>query len=83
MLIQYLNTCQKSSSVSIFTFTYSDCFLTISAITLHGLVRLIPLLNQLREGLQLYGLDEVLRHHHQMCQQLFVPGLIQEVSNMN
>jgi len=45
-------------------------------------VRLIPILNQLREGLRLYGLDEVLAQHTQMCQQLFVPGHLQEVSNI-
>ncbi|KAG1952379.1 G2/M phase-specific E3 ubiquitin-protein ligase-like [Pimephales promelas] len=50
------------------------------AIALHGLVRLIPILNQLREGLRLYGLDEVLAQHTQMCQQLFVPGHLQEVN---
>ncbi|XDV10892.1 hypothetical protein PO909_000003 [Leuciscus waleckii] len=50
------------------------------AIALHALVRLIPILNQLREGLRLYGLDEVLAQHTQMCQQLFVPGHLQEVN---
>ncbi|XP_039670591.1 uncharacterized protein LOC120567689 [Perca fluviatilis] len=50
------------------------------AIALHALVRLIPILNQLREGLRLYGLDEVLARHTQMCQQLFVPGHLQEVN---
>ncbi|XP_030282867.1 uncharacterized protein LOC115587268 [Sparus aurata] len=48
------------------------------AVTLHGLLRLIPILNQLREELRLYGVDEVLGHHDQMCKQLFVPGFIQE-----
>ncbi|CAM4549377.1 unnamed protein product [Leuciscus chuanchicus] len=50
------------------------------AIALHALVRLIPILSQLREGLRLYGLDEVLAQHTQMCQQLFVPGHLQEVN---
>uniref|UniRef100_A0A671V683 HECT domain-containing protein n=1 Tax=Sparus aurata TaxID=8175 RepID=A0A671V683_SPAAU len=51
------------------------------AVSLHGLLRLIPILSQLREGLRLYGLDEVLGHHGRMCQQLFVPGFIQEVDS--
>ena len=54
-------------------------FFAISAVSLHGLLRLIPILNQLREGLRLYGVDEVLGRHGQMCQQTFVPGFIQEV----
>uniref|UniRef100_A0A8C1UV75 HECT domain-containing protein n=1 Tax=Cyprinus carpio TaxID=7962 RepID=A0A8C1UV75_CYPCA len=59
---------------------YLIFLLFISAIALHALVRLIPILNQLREGLRLYGLDEVLAQHTQMCQQLFVPGHLQEVN---
>ncbi|XP_041861401.1 G2/M phase-specific E3 ubiquitin-protein ligase-like [Melanotaenia boesemani] len=51
------------------------------AITLHAKVRLIPILNQLHEGLKLYGLDDFLKHHRQMCQQLFVPGHLNEVDS--
>lgn len=75
---------QKCLGAKIFTLNqYFIFFFAISAVTLHGLLRLIPILNQLREELRLYGVDEVLGHHDQMCKQLFVPGFIQEVSDIN
>ncbi|XP_041857187.1 uncharacterized protein LOC121650021 [Melanotaenia boesemani] len=49
------------------------------AIALHALLRLTPILSQLREGLQLYGLNEVLKHHEDLCEQLFVPGHLKKV----
>ncbi|KAK1889220.1 Mis18-binding protein 1 [Dissostichus eleginoides] len=40
---------------------------------------LLPILQQLRDGLALYGLDELLVEQPLMCQQLFVPGSLQGV----
>uniref|UniRef100_A0A8C7YSL8 HECT domain-containing protein n=1 Tax=Oryzias sinensis TaxID=183150 RepID=A0A8C7YSL8_9TELE len=44
-----------------------------AAISLHSVVRLIPILTQLREGFKLYGLTDFLAEHKQLCQELFVP----------
>ncbi|MEQ2227513.1 hypothetical protein ILYODFUR_038335, partial [Ilyodon furcidens] len=51
----------------------------IDAIRLHSGIRLIPMLTQLREGLAINGLDELLPHHHQVFQPLFLPGNLKEV----
>ncbi|XP_049459040.1 uncharacterized protein LOC125905192 [Epinephelus fuscoguttatus] len=53
----------------------------IDAITMHSLMRLIPILQQLQDGLRLYGIDAVLAQHPKLCQQLFVPGHIKEVDS--
>ncbi|XP_078801046.1 uncharacterized protein LOC144991112 [Oryzias latipes] len=50
-----------------------------AAISLHSVVRLIPILTQLREGFKLYGLTDFLAEHKQLCQELFVPGHIENV----
>uniref|UniRef100_A0A3Q1GT01 Uncharacterized protein n=1 Tax=Acanthochromis polyacanthus TaxID=80966 RepID=A0A3Q1GT01_9TELE len=50
------------------------------AIVLHGRVRLIPMLNHIPEGLRIDGFDQVLAQHKDICDQLFVPGFIEEVS---
>ncbi|XP_041838349.1 uncharacterized protein LOC121638002 isoform X2 [Melanotaenia boesemani] len=52
------------------------------AIGLHSVVRLIPILTQLREGFKLYGVTEILAHHEQLCQELFVPGHITKMETM-
>ncbi|XP_035986774.1 uncharacterized protein LOC105924050 isoform X1 [Fundulus heteroclitus] len=49
------------------------------AINLHAKLRLVPILSQLREGLRLYGLNEVLKYHEDLCEQLFVPGHLKKV----
>ncbi|KAM3619380.1 uncharacterized protein V6R79_007200 [Siganus canaliculatus] len=51
------------------------------AIVLHGRVRLIPILNHIREGLRLYGLHKVLGKHKDLCERLFVPGFIEGVDS--
>ncbi|XP_024113643.1 G2/M phase-specific E3 ubiquitin-protein ligase [Oryzias melastigma] len=49
------------------------------AIRLHSVMRLIPMLSQLREGLSIYGLDDLLSQHHQALQQVFLPGNLKQV----
>ncbi|XP_035986167.1 uncharacterized protein LOC105921034 [Fundulus heteroclitus] len=43
------------------------------AIVLHSTMRLVPMLDQLRKGLQLYGLLEVMKTHPDLCLPMFVP----------
>uniref|UniRef100_A0A3B1J5C8 HECT domain-containing protein n=1 Tax=Astyanax mexicanus TaxID=7994 RepID=A0A3B1J5C8_ASTMX len=44
------------------------------AVILHAVLRLQPMLEQLREGLQLYDLLSLLRQYPDICQPLLVPG---------
>ncbi|XP_026085218.1 uncharacterized protein LOC113060491 isoform X2 [Carassius auratus] len=46
----------------------------IRAIVLHATFRVIPMLGDLRKGLQLYGLLDILKEHPSLCKSLFVPG---------
>ncbi|XP_067289317.1 uncharacterized protein [Pseudorasbora parva] len=46
----------------------------IRAIILHATLKLIPILQEIRKGLQLYGLGGLMEKHPEMCQPLFVPG---------
>ncbi|XP_041841563.1 uncharacterized protein LOC121639995 [Melanotaenia boesemani] len=48
--------------------------LIVRAIILHAVLKLQPMLEELREGLQLYGLLELIKQHPDTCQPLFVPG---------
>ncbi|XP_016373363.1 uncharacterized protein LOC107712567 isoform X2 [Sinocyclocheilus rhinocerous] len=49
------------------------------AIVLHSAVRIIPMLQQVCDGLKLYSFHDLLREHSETCQQLFVPGHLQKV----
>ncbi|KAF4114045.1 hypothetical protein G5714_004268 [Onychostoma macrolepis] len=46
----------------------------IRAIVLHSTMRVVPMLDQLRKGLQLYDLQKVMEMHPDLCLPLFVPG---------
>ncbi|XP_026083507.1 uncharacterized protein LOC113059315 isoform X1 [Carassius auratus] len=46
----------------------------IRAVILHSTMRLIPMLDQLRKGLQLYELPKIMNTHQDLCQPLFVTG---------
>ncbi|XP_028451799.1 uncharacterized protein LOC114567093 isoform X2 [Perca flavescens] len=46
----------------------------VRAIILHAVLRLQPMLDQLREGLQLYDLLLLIGQYPDICQPLFVPG---------
>uniref|UniRef100_A0A672G254 HECT domain-containing protein n=1 Tax=Salarias fasciatus TaxID=181472 RepID=A0A672G254_SALFA len=47
----------------------------IRAIVLHGNLRLLPMLLQIREGLSLYGLSDFMAKYPDVCKPLFVPGI--------
>ncbi|KAI4800321.1 hypothetical protein KUCAC02_013313, partial [Chaenocephalus aceratus] len=51
----------------------------IKAVRKKDILELLPILQQLRDGLALYGLDELLVEQPLLCQQLFVPGSLQGV----
>ncbi|KAL4009205.1 hypothetical protein ACER0C_003057 [Sarotherodon galilaeus] len=46
----------------------------VRAITLHAVLRLQPMLEQLKEGLQLYSLHLLIKQYPEICQPLFVLG---------
>ncbi|RXN04315.1 G2/M phase-specific E3 ubiquitin-protein ligase-like isoform X1 [Labeo rohita] len=48
----------------------------IRSIVLHSTTRLIPILQQLKNGMQLYGLVDQLNKNSEVCKPLFVPGKI-------
>uniref|UniRef100_A0A3P9CJG8 HECT domain-containing protein n=1 Tax=Maylandia zebra TaxID=106582 RepID=A0A3P9CJG8_9CICH len=52
----------------------------IRAIVLHSTTRLIPMLQQLRKGMELYGLVNLMAVNPEACHSLFVPGKILKVS---
>ncbi|XP_028448917.1 uncharacterized protein LOC114565212 [Perca flavescens] len=47
----------------------------IRAIVLHANLRLLPILQQIRDGLKLYGLGNIMAKYPDICQPLFVPGV--------
>uniref|UniRef100_A0A8C9ZTH1 HECT domain-containing protein n=1 Tax=Sander lucioperca TaxID=283035 RepID=A0A8C9ZTH1_SANLU len=52
----------------------------IRAIVLHSTTRLIPMLQQIRKGMELYGLVDQMATNPEACRSLFVPGKIIKVS---
>ncbi|CAL8242069.1 unnamed protein product [Merluccius merluccius] len=46
----------------------------IRTVVLHSTMRVIPMLDQLRKGLQLYDLPKIIKTHQDLCLPLFVPG---------
>ncbi|KAL7395895.1 hypothetical protein ABVT39_025013 [Epinephelus coioides] len=46
----------------------------IRTVILHSTMRVLPMLDQLRKGLQLYDLRKVMKSHQDLCQKLFIPG---------
>ncbi|XP_049459429.1 uncharacterized protein LOC125905490 isoform X3 [Epinephelus fuscoguttatus] len=46
----------------------------IRTVILHSTMRVLPMLDQLRKGLQLYDLPKVMKSHQDLCQKLFIPG---------
>ncbi|XP_077093820.1 uncharacterized protein LOC143745586 [Siphateles boraxobius] len=50
----------------------------IRSIVLHATLRLIPLLKQLRKGLQVYNFVDILEEHFGLCQHFFVPSAVDD-----
>ncbi|XP_048017316.1 uncharacterized protein LOC125280751 isoform X2 [Megalobrama amblycephala] len=46
----------------------------VSAVVLHSSVRILPMLQQMCRGLELYGLHEMVKQNQPLFQPLFVPG---------
>ncbi|XP_073319588.1 G2/M phase-specific E3 ubiquitin-protein ligase-like [Pagrus major] len=46
----------------------------IRTVILHSTMRVLPMLDQLRKGLQVYDLPKVMKSHEDLCQTLFIPG---------
>uniref|UniRef100_A0A3Q2CZB6 HECT domain-containing protein n=1 Tax=Cyprinodon variegatus TaxID=28743 RepID=A0A3Q2CZB6_CYPVA len=53
------------------------------SVVLHANLRLLPILQQLREGLRLYGLSDIMSTYPDICQPLFVPGVEMKVSTLS
>lgn len=54
--------------------TLSVILFIVRSIVLHATLRLIPLLKQLRKGLQVYNFVDILEEHLGLCQHFFVPS---------
>ncbi|GAA6066621.1 uncharacterized protein LOC118471169, partial [Tachysurus ichikawai] len=52
----------------------ADMKSNIRTIVLHSTMRVVPMLDQLRKGLQLYDLQKVMEMHPDLCLPLFVPA---------
>lgn len=56
------------------------CAFLQRAIVLHSTTRVIPMLQQLRKGMELYGLVDQMASNPAACHSLFVPGKITKVN---
>ncbi|XP_049331754.1 uncharacterized protein LOC125799316 [Astyanax mexicanus] len=76
---------EEASDLSPWSNTIIDCGFTgaitkenrdaiTRSIVLHATLRLMPMLKQVRKGLQTYNFVEVLEAHAELCQRFFVPG---------
>ncbi|XP_017548199.1 uncharacterized protein LOC108424580 [Pygocentrus nattereri] len=88
---QYTNLISKVESASKFTITdltedIVSCGYTgtvslekkqeiTRAVILHATLKLVPILQQMRNGLQLYGLSDLMSKYPKICQPLFIPGV--------
>ncbi|RXN32911.1 G2 M phase-specific E3 ubiquitin- ligase-like protein [Labeo rohita] len=50
----------------------------IRSIVLHATLRLLPLLKQIRKGFEVYNFVDILENHSGLCQQFFVPGVVDD-----
>lgn len=48
------------------------------SIVLHATLRLLPLLKQIRKGFEVYNFVDILENHSGLCQQFFVPGVVDD-----
>lgn len=65
----------------VFKLGYNFCTFLERAIVLHSTTRLIPMLQQLRKGMELYGLVDQMAANPEACHPLFAPGKIITVRN--
>lgn len=68
-LIDNIVTCGHTGIVSV-----EKKYSMIRAIVHHSTMRVIPMLDQIRKGLQLYDLPKIMMTHQDLCLPLFVPG---------
>lgn len=57
-------------------------FVLLRAVVLHSTTRLIPMLQQMRKGLELYGLVKQMAAHPAACHALFVPRKLEKVTSL-
>lgn len=50
----------------------------IRSIVLHATLRLVPLLKQIRKGLEVYNFVDLLENHSGLCHQFFVPDVVDD-----
>ncbi|XP_026141331.1 uncharacterized protein LOC113117120 isoform X2 [Carassius auratus] len=50
----------------------------IRSIVLHATLRLVPLLKQIRKGLEVYNFVDILENHSGLCHQFFVPDVVDD-----
>lgn len=48
------------------------------SIVLHATLRLVPLLKQIRKGLEVYNFVDILENHSGLCHQFFVPDVVDD-----
>uniref|UniRef100_A0A3B3CV78 Uncharacterized protein n=1 Tax=Oryzias melastigma TaxID=30732 RepID=A0A3B3CV78_ORYME len=53
---------------------HNQVIFDFKAIVLHSTMRVLPMLEQLGKGLQLYNLVQVMETNPELCQPMFVPG---------
>uniref|UniRef100_A0A1A7YVL2 HECT domain-containing protein n=1 Tax=Iconisemion striatum TaxID=60296 RepID=A0A1A7YVL2_9TELE len=73
-LVEDIVTCGYTGIVSV-----EKRDLMIRSVVLHSTMRVVPMLDQIRKGLQLYDLPNVMKSHEDFCLPLFVPGDDEEV----
>lgn len=64
----------------LYTYLFPGFTFIYSAVVLHSSVRILPMLQQMCKGLELYGLHKMVKQNQPLFQPLFVPGHFTKVS---